>query len=102
MSRHRYYSVLIAVIVLSVVPGQPARASTWVSGSDTTGQAGVYGTKGVADANNAPGGRTGSVSWTDSEGDFWLFGGEGLDANGSGGRLNNLWKYEHSVVFGRG
>lgn len=99
MSRHRYYSVLIAVIVLSVVPGQPARASTWVSGSDTTGQAGVYGTKGVADANNAPGGRTGSVSWTDSEGDFWLFGGEGLDANGSGGRLNDLWKYEHSSGF---
>ncbi len=92
MGRHRYYLVLIAVIALSVVPGEAARASTWVSGSDTTGEMGVYGTKGVSDANNVPGGRAGSVSWTDSEGDFWLFGGEGLDANGSSGRLNDLWK----------
>ncbi len=99
MGRHRYYSVLIAVIVLSVVPGQAVRASIWVSGSDTTGETGVYGTKGVADANNAPGGRTGSVSWTDSEGDFWLFGGAGLDANGDSGHLNDLWKRQSACEW---
>jgi len=99
IGRHRSYLVLIVVTVLSAVPGRAARASRWVSGSDTTGETGVYGTKGVADGNNAPGGRAGSVSWTDSEGDFWLFGGEGLDANGDSGYLNDLWKYEHFSGF---
>ncbi len=52
---------------------------TWVSGADTGGQQGVYGTKGVAVAANVPGGRHGSVSWTDASGNLWLFGGTGYD-----------------------
>jgi hypothetical protein len=32
---------------------------TWVSGSDTVGTFGVYGTKGVSSVNNYPGGRGG-------------------------------------------
>ena len=38
---------------------------TWVSGSNTINQAGVYGTKGVPDAANVPGARDGSISWID-------------------------------------
>jgi N-acetylneuraminic acid mutarotase len=33
------------------------------------------------------------LSWTDSSGNFWLFGGFGYDSNGSQGTLNDLWKY---------
>jgi N-acetylneuraminic acid mutarotase len=53
----------------------------------------VYGTLGVASASNVPGGRDGSVSWTDNTGDLWLFGGYGVDSTGVGGNLNDLWEY---------
>jgi hypothetical protein len=67
---------------------------TWVSGSNTIGQAGIYGTKGTASVLNIPGARDWSVSWTDASGNFWLFGGDGIDVNGNLGVLNDLWKYE--------
>jgi len=56
---------------------------------------GVYGTKGVAATSNLPGGRFDAVSWTDSSGNFWLFGGTGEDSTGSGGGgyLNDLWEF---------
>jgi N-acetylneuraminic acid mutarotase len=77
---------------------------TWMSGSSTSaqitggtiGQPGVYGTPGVAAAGNVPGGRGDAVSWTDSSGNLWLFGGYGMDASGSVGNLNDLWKYTPS------
>jgi hypothetical protein len=34
-----------------------------------------------------------STSWTDAVGNFWLFGGSGLDSTGRSGDLNDLWKY---------
>jgi N-acetylneuraminic acid mutarotase len=67
---------------------------TWVSGSNQTEQTGVYGTVGAASAGNVPGARWESASWTGSSGDFWLFGGLGLDSNGTRGDLNDLWKYD--------
>ena len=66
---------------------------TWMSGSNTVNQIGTYGTKGVAAAGNVPGARKNSVSWTDSSGKLWLFGGEGYDSAGTVGFLNDLWKY---------
>ena len=55
----------------------------------------VYGTQGVAASGNTPGGREDSAGWTDSEGNFWLFGGDGLDSTGyfGYGPLNDLWKF---------
>jgi N-acetylneuraminic acid mutarotase len=67
---------------------------TWVKGSVTYNAAGVYGTQGVPAAANVPGAREGSVSWTDSAGKLWLFGGVGNDGNGDEGYLNDLWKYD--------
>ena len=67
---------------------------TWVSGSNTGNQAGNYGTKGVAAPSNVPGARLGAVSWADSGGNLWLFGGYGWDSAGSGDLLNDLWKYD--------
>ena len=66
---------------------------TWLNGSNTgTALAGVYGTKGVADPANIPGGRNQATAWSDSLGSIWLLGGEGYDGAGTLGTLNDLWK----------
>ena len=67
---------------------------TWMGGSDVAKQLGIYGTLGPA-TNNTPGARFGTVTWVDSSGNFWLFGGFGYDSNGSNGMLNELWKYSN-------
>jgi hypothetical protein len=72
---------------------------TWLSGSNTANQKGVYGTQGTGATGNAPGGRQAGVLWVDSAGTVWLFGGFGLDSVPTGGpapqgaTLNDLWKF---------
>jgi N-acetylneuraminic acid mutarotase len=66
---------------------------TWVSGASTANASGVYGTLGTAAAANAPGARQAAVTWTDSSGNLWLFGGVGYDSTGISGSLNDLWQY---------
>lgn len=66
---------------------------TWKGGSTLLDQLPVYGTKGVGATTNIPGARENNALWSDSNGDLWLFGGYGLDANGDVGFLNDLWKY---------
>ena len=61
---------------------------TWVGGSSTVGQPGVYGTPGTPSATNIPGARQQAVSWTDSSGNFWLFGSS---------NLNDLWEFDPSA-----
>ncbi|HUY00342.1 MAG TPA: kelch repeat-containing protein [Candidatus Deferrimicrobium sp.] len=68
---------------------------TWVSGSYSVNNLGTYGTKGVADAANVPGARVYSISWTDTVGNLWLFGGYGR-SNASLGVLNDLWMFNVS------
>jgi N-acetylneuraminic acid mutarotase len=67
---------------------------TWVSGSNIVDQAGVYGVKGTPAPANVPGARGSSVSWIDGYGNLWLFGGNGYDAGGNSGYLNDLWKFD--------
>ena len=43
--------------------------------------AGYYGEKGKANEKSIPGCRRGAVSWTDSEGHLWMFGGEGASSD---------------------
>ena len=80
----------------------------WIGGSSTIGSsctpsggqcghAGVYGTLGTPAAGNIPGSRDGASSWTDSSGNLWLFGGEGFEANGHFGDLNDLWEFNPST-----
>jgi N-acetylneuraminic acid mutarotase len=67
---------------------------TWMSGSNTQGSVGVYGSVGVASAGGVPGARYSAVSWIDSSGNLWLFGGYGA----SGGMdFNDLWRYSPST-----
>jgi hypothetical protein len=67
---------------------------TWMGGSNVVNQKGVYGTKGVAAPGNIPGARWDAISWTDSSGNFWLFGGGGYDSNGTDDLLNDLWEFK--------
>lgn len=70
-----------------------SEAWTWVSGDAEVNKAGVYGTLGMASPTNQPGARSTGVSWTDHDGNFWIFGGLGYASNGDFGLLNDLWKY---------
>lgn len=70
---------------------------TWFAGSPKPNQAGIYGTKGVAAADNTPGPRNSASTWVDATGNLWLFGGGGIDAHGNIGELNDLWKYDIST-----
>ena len=83
---------------------------TWVGGSSTVpaggsttdpidfGNPGAYGTLGTPAYGNIPGSRYAAVNWTDSSGNFWLFGGVGYDANGNSGSLNDLWEYQPNAI----
>jgi kumamolisin len=69
----------------------------WMGGSNATYSLGAYGTPGTPAAGNIPGGRSGAVSWTDSSGKFWLFGGNGVDSVGNMDNLNDLWEFNPSL-----
>lgn len=58
-----------------------------------TAPPGVYGTVGVPAAGNLPGTREFAIGTTDEKGNFWTFGGEGVDSSGNLGYLNDLWEY---------
>jgi galactose oxidase-like protein len=70
---------------------------TWISGSNTTAQPGIYGTEGAAAPANVPGAREYGASWTDANGNLWLFGGFGYDSVGTYNILNDLWKFTPST-----
>jgi hypothetical protein len=61
----------------------------WTKGTTLSNQASNFGTMGVTLSSNFPGGREQAVSWTDNNGDLWLFGGH-ISTSQSG---NALWKY---------
>jgi Galactose oxidase, central domain len=85
---------------------------TWVMGGNVANQTGQYSTTpfvGAPNTTNAagtaglpsgssstmPGSRWGAAAWADNNGDFWLFGGWGLDstATNGNGALNDMWVY---------
>lgn len=70
------------------------REWTWVNGSASEpNSGGVYGTLGTASTDNMPGGRDLALSWTDSSGNFWLFGGE-ESYTGCCTTFNDLWEFK--------
>jgi N-acetylneuraminic acid mutarotase len=99
-----------AVLAILVAAGASLAAHaqtgewTWMGGSSVLtqndngekGQPGVYGTQGQPSAASIPGGRLGAVTWTDKDGNFWLFGGAGLDSAETFGFLNDLWEFDPS------
>lgn len=70
---------------------------TWMSGSSNTSVGsvnGIYGTMGVPSPANVPGIRAAAASWTDKNGNLWLWGGNGFDSAGLYGSENDLWRYQ--------
>ena len=70
---------------------------TWMKGDSAINVAGVYGTQGTSAIANKPGSRGESVSWKDTFGNLWLFGGSGFAAVAGLGSLNDLWTYDPST-----
>ena len=66
----------------------------WVSGSNIVNQGGSFGMKGAPLATNVPGARHSAVSWVDSLGKLWLFGGTGYDSFSKYGTLNDLLQFQ--------
>ncbi len=81
----------------AVANGQSGQWSL-VSGGASNNQAGVYGTLGTPAPGNAPGSRRYASSWIDHKGNFWVFGGDGYDANGKENTLNDLWEFKLSAL----
>lgn len=88
-----------------------ARQWTWMGGSSQPfdcchpipifGVSGVYGEMGIPAATNSPGSREGAVSWVDSGGNLWLFGGWGFNAGAfdfGPGLMNDLWEFSPSAA----
>jgi hypothetical protein len=103
--RHGLPPILCVVILFTIAcggggggsatPPPPAlfNAWTWMGGSSTPNATGIYGTMGVAATSNVPGARYPDANWIDGSGNLWLFGGFGIDSNGTGGPLNDLWEF---------
>lgn len=74
----------------------------WMGGGDgsnettSQNQAGVYGTKGIANAANWPGSRE-STMWIDTNDDLWIYGGFGYDDGTNAGTIgmDDVWMYDH-------
>ena len=77
MNRSLFFIFFYIFIILNFTKAQQTLNSswTWISGSNTYGQVGIYGTKGIANSSNIPGARSDSISWIDSNNNLWLFGG---------------------------
>lgn len=74
---------------------------TWMHGDSIRhayGTRPVHGILGVASPLNTPGTRDEtSASWTDKEGNLWLFGGRGFESIHGSGVYNDLWKFDTSI-----
>jgi len=77
------------------------RMWAWMGGSNIAPSNdpidGIYGQFRVPSSTNFPGARTPAASWTDRQGNLWLFGGTGFDVVGNNDLLNDLWKYQPSA-----
>lgn len=89
----RYLKSISLIILLQLAANTGAQTPgnwVWVSGSDSTSNLGVFGTKGVPSPGNMPPGLYEACSWTDLAGNFWLFGGDDIN----GGDYNTMWKFD--------
>lgn len=62
---------------------------TWMNGAYSGGPS--YGTLQVAAPSNTPGSRGAASSWTDSQGNFWMYGGSYFNA---GFDYGDMWKFD--------
>jgi hypothetical protein len=65
---------------------------TWIGGSSSHGEQGVYGTLGIPDPANHPGAREDAMCFTDLQGRFWLFGVADATSNPGARRGAAVWR----------
>lgn len=67
---------------------------TWLAGDSIQLPTAVFGNIGVSSPSNTPAWKylVGS-GWTDNEGNFWVFGGQGGSTSITGAWMSDLWKY---------
>jgi surface-anchored protein len=68
---------------------------TWIAGTNIPNQPPVFGTQTIQAPANLPPSTYGPSSWTDLNGNFWVFG--GLDNASSTSYWGNLWKYDQTT-----
>ena len=68
----------------------------WMHGDQSPNIISNYGTLGTGVGTNIPGSRVGAATWTDNDGNLWMFGGNGKGEGSRSGLLNDLWKYNPS------
>ena len=85
---HRFVLIFCVLISFPVLVKAQGGNWVWVNGSSNSNSAGVFGIQGTASPLNSPPASYEAVSWTDNQGNFWVFGGYT-----GGGQLNDLWKY---------
>ena len=101
-SRSRLWILLGSLLALAGSWSSAAQTTapndwTWVGGSNTGNAPSVYGTLGIPAPGNTPGARDYAASWTDKNGNFWLFGGfSGNPSSGWGTYSNELWEFSPS------
>ena len=93
LSKFQPFSILFFLLFL-FSEKTSSQNFTWVTGTTTPNALGIYGTQGVPSTANTPGARRAGATWTDLNGNLWLFGGEGYGQFISGYQyLNDLWRY---------
>lgn len=90
-------TLLFKIFFLLIVPVhsfEQVPKFTWKNGGSKRDdiQISSYGVKGVSSETNLPGPRSRGKTWTDSNGNFWLYGGLG-NSFVEPSPLNDLWKY---------
>jgi len=70
----------------------------WIYEGAGSGAGSYGGGYGIPGEPPFPGTRTVGTSWTDSSGNLWLFGGSGLDFEGTNGGLNDIWELNPTTV----
>ncbi|MFI4940238.1 MAG: kelch repeat-containing protein, partial [Burkholderiales bacterium] len=70
---------------------------TWVNGSNKANAFNTGTLQNTPPATSMPGARSNACGWTDASGNFWLFGGTGLDYVGTFGYLNDMWTINSST-----
>jgi len=71
---------------------------TWMKGVNSIGVAGNYGQLGVPNLSNLPGGRAYGLTWKDTQGKLWMFGGEAYGSSTNVGNINDLWQFNPSTL----
>ncbi len=70
----------------------------WIDGDTSSNSISSYGVQGIYSANNYPGPRFSSLSWTDSKDNFWLYSGAAIEKSILVG-FSDLWRYTPSLTL---